>query len=332
MDDLGLRRAYKRVHKNNIGYTLIELLTVLSIILILTTFGIFVYNRTIAYAKGTVCQTNLRALEAAIELYTMETDALPASLGRLKLEHIEKGYARAMGDRGWFKKLSFFLVKLDSSDQVHAQFLTPENLKTYGGSERVFHCPADANGGASYGINGKLVGKLWSEIDRDELLIGDSDHYVFTTPDQLSKRHRNKAFAIIRRGTLVRVGEDRIVAVADNDQDTPTEDNTSDNTQDDTQENTENNFPTDLDGTVKYFDDLVNNNIDTPIADKAEDVRNKLLTAVDELSKSPPDISSAQGNIEGAEGDLQAMIDDGLIDPANGAALMTLFSDISSQL
>jgi prepilin-type N-terminal cleavage/methylation domain-containing protein len=182
MDDLGLRQTYKMVRKNNIGYTLVELLTVLTIILVLVTFGVFVYNRAIAYAKGTVCQTNLRALEAAIELYTMETDALPASLGRLQLEYIEKGYARAMGDRGWLKKLSFFLVKLDSSDEVYAQFLTPENLKTYGGSEGVFHCPADRNGGASYGINGNLIGRQWSKIDKGELIIADSDHYVFTTP------------------------------------------------------------------------------------------------------------------------------------------------------
>ena len=202
MEDLGLRRAYKRFRRNSIGYTLVELLTVLSIILILTTIGIFVYNRTIAYAKDTVCQTNLRALEGAIELYTME-DALPASLGRLKLEHIEKGYARAMEDRGWLKKLSFFLIKLDSSDEAYAQFLTPENLKTYGGSEGIFHCPADHNGGASYGINGYLVGKKWSKIDKDELVIADSDHYVFTTPDQIAGRHRDKAFVITGKGELL---------------------------------------------------------------------------------------------------------------------------------
>jgi hypothetical protein len=133
----------------------------------------------------------------------METDALPASLGRLKLEHIENGYARAMGDRGWFKKLSFFLLKLDSSNEVYAQFLTPEYLKTYGGSEVVFRCPADPNGGASYGINGNLIGREWSKIGRDELVIADSDHYVFTTPDQLAKRHRHKAFALNKGGVLL---------------------------------------------------------------------------------------------------------------------------------
>ncbi|MHC5074784.1 MAG: type II secretion system protein [Planctomycetota bacterium] len=132
MVDLDLRRVFKQVRKNNLGYTLVELLTVLGIILVLATVGVFVYNRAIAYAKSTVCQTNLRALETAIDLYTMETDALPASLGQLQLEHIEKGYAREMEDRGWLKKLSFFLIKMNSSREAYAQFLTPENLKTYG--------------------------------------------------------------------------------------------------------------------------------------------------------------------------------------------------------
>jgi hypothetical protein len=90
--------------------------------------------------------------------------------------------------------------------------------------------------------------------------------------------------------------------------------------------------PTNLKETVKHFDELVNKNLNTSIADKAEDVRNKLLTSISKLSKSPPDIPAAQGNIEGAQGDLQAMIDDGLIDPEKGLALMNLLSALSSQL
>jgi hypothetical protein len=169
---------------------------------------VFVYNRAIAYAKSTVCQTNLRALETAIDLHTLETDALPASLGQLKLEHIEKGYAREMEDKGWLKKLSFFLIKMNSSREAYAQFLTPENLKTYGGSEAVFHDPADHNGGASYGINGNLAGKDLSKIDKDELLIADSDHYVFTSPEQLAGRHRGKAFVITKRGALLELNNE----------------------------------------------------------------------------------------------------------------------------
>ena len=109
----------------------------------------------------------------------------------------------------WLKKLSYFLLKLDSSDHAYAQFLTYENLKTYGVSEKIFHCPADPNGGTSYGINGNLVGKRWSDVGKDELGIADSDHYVFTNPDQLAKRHRNKAFAVKRKGVLAEVRDDR---------------------------------------------------------------------------------------------------------------------------
>ena len=43
MGDLGLRQAYERFRKNKIGYTLVELLTVLTIILVLSSLGIFIY-------------------------------------------------------------------------------------------------------------------------------------------------------------------------------------------------------------------------------------------------------------------------------------------------
>ena len=300
------------------------MIVVLAVVLILSTIVMFLYQKSLAYAKGTVCQTNLKALHKAIILYSQDNDVLPATLGDLNLEHLEKGYAKVMEDRGWLIKASTYLIKLDASDHAYAQFLTYENLKEYGAGKRIFRCPADRNGGTSYGINGNIGGKRWTDINEYVIVVADNDNHVFYTLDELSKRHSHMAFASNKRGTLMTVEEDQIVPVVNNDPEPPAEENT--------EENTENNFPTDLDGSVTYFNDLVNNNIDTPIADKAEDVRNKLLTALDELSKSPPDISAAQGNIDGAEGDLQAMIDDGLIDPENGAALLTLFSDISSQL
>jgi len=208
MDHLSMRQAYKRVRRNKTGYTLVELVVVMTIILVLSTIGILVYQRFIAHAKGTVCKTNLKALEEATEIYTAENDALPASLGRLKLEHLEKGYAKAMEDRRWLIKFYFFIVKLNTPKQVYAQFLTYQNLKTYGASDDIFHCPSDPNGGASYGINGNLVGKRWSDVGKDELVIADCDQFVFTTPDQLAKRHRNKAFAVKIAGVLAEVGDD----------------------------------------------------------------------------------------------------------------------------
>ena len=144
MVDLVFRQAYERMRWNKIGYTLVELLVVMSIILVLSSLGVFVYHRCLVYARETVCETNLNALEKAVDLYSVENDALPASLGRLKREHLEKGYAKAMEDGRWLKKFCFFLIKLDTPKQAYAQFLTYENLKVYGASEKIFHCPSDA--------------------------------------------------------------------------------------------------------------------------------------------------------------------------------------------
>ena len=147
MGNLSWKQAFKPVRETKRGFTLLELLVVLTVILVLSTIAMFLYQRSLAYAKGTVCQTNLRALHEAITLYSTENDALPASLGQLKLEHLEKGFAKAMEGRAWLIKASTFLIKLDTSDHAYAQFLTYENLKEYGATSEIFHCPADENGG-----------------------------------------------------------------------------------------------------------------------------------------------------------------------------------------
>ena len=202
------KQSLKVKKKSQKGFTLIELLVVLSIILVLSSIGIFVYQRAIAHARETVCTTNLKALKGAIDFYFSDNDALPASLGQLKFEHLEKGYAKAMEDDRLIKKLCYLLIKLDASDHAYAQFLTYENLKKYGVTENIFHCPADPNGGTSYGINGNLVGKKWSEIGGNVLIVADCDVPVFTTETQLSKRHRHKALVATKAGEVAEVYED----------------------------------------------------------------------------------------------------------------------------
>ena len=342
MGHLILKRAFKGMRDVKKGFTLLELLVVLTVLLILSSFGMYLYHRSLAYAKDTVCQTNLRALQESIILYTADNDALPGTLGELKLHHLEKGYAKAMEGRRWLIKACTLLIKYDASDHAYAQFLTYENLKKYGATEKIFHCPGDHNGGASYGINGELEGRRWGEVNKHAIVVADCDSYVFHSLDQLSKRHDYKAFAAIKSGELVELEEDKVVAAIEEEEEKEEVDDDQgtqppygrpwrhDDADDDDDDRVS--FPTNLDETVKHFDDLVSNHLDTPIADKAEDVRNKLLTSLSELAKSPPDIPAAQGNIEGAQGDLQAMIDDGLIDPADGLALMNLLSDLSSQL
>jgi type II secretory pathway pseudopilin PulG len=208
MGRFSLRQTSKGTGKTQRGFTLIELLVILVSVLFLASIGLFAYQNAIAHAKDTVCKTNLDALREAIDLYLSENDALPASLGHLKLEHLQKGYAKAMEDGRWLKKLAYFLIKLDASDQAYAQFLTYENLQKYGVTEEIFHCPADRNGGTSYGINGNLTGKAWESIAGDAVVVADCDIHVFTSVDQLSKRHKHKAIVATKDRDIVEFHEE----------------------------------------------------------------------------------------------------------------------------
>ena len=67
---------------------------------------------------------------------------------------------------------------------------------------------------------------------------------------------------------------------------------------------------------------IIQDNPNTPLADKTDDSLAKLLTAIEELEKTPPDNQAAVGNIEGAVGDLEAAVQDGLLVSAIGNDLM----------
>jgi hypothetical protein len=69
----------------------------------------------------------------------------------------------------------------------------------------------------------------------------------------------------------------------------------------------------------------------TPLADKMEDVLAKVQTAKTECEKTPPDNLAAVGNIEGAVGDLEAAINEGL-DPYEAEQLMDQLAGIARQM
>ena len=58
------------------------------------------------------------------------------------------------------------------------------------------------------------------------------------------------------------------------------------------------------------------------MADKIQDALTSAQTALVELNKIPTDNQAVAGNIEGAVGDLQAAVDDGLLDSTEGKNLM----------
>ena len=72
--------------------------------------------------------------------------------------------------------------------------------------------------------------------------------------------------------------------------------------------------------------------MDNPLADKVEDAKAYLETALAELVKTPPDNQAAVANLEGAVGDLEAAVSDGLLDPTQGTDLMDQLAGAARKL
>lgn len=303
------RYCLKSMRKlENKGFTLLEIVIALGSLLIFLSLAMVGYNSVVDKARRKICETNLHVLTTAIEYYGLEYDALPATLGDLRRDHFERAFARVMQENPWSYRLYGAVANLDLSGESHAAFLTYDNLKAMTTREH-FNDPADSNGGISYGINASIRGRKWSEIGLDVVIVADSDNYVFNGLSDLVKRHRrgvtgeHLAMGLTKGKELFVFSENATTGLSSN-----------------------------LSGIITYFDKLLISSLDSSVVDKAEDVSSKLWTAINELSKTTPDTTAAISNIEGARANLQAMINDGLIDPVTGTNLLNQLQTISSQI
>ena len=136
----------------------------LAILLIIASIAVVSYTKYIDNARETVCENNLESLRNALQVYTSETAALPATLGELKLQHLKQGHDLAMEHADWQTKLAHSILEFNITPEAHAFTLNYDDLKEYGASESIFRCPVDHNGGASYAINTAIAGKEWTDI------------------------------------------------------------------------------------------------------------------------------------------------------------------------
>jgi len=74
----------KTPHRDSRGFTLIEMMVVISIIVILLGIAMPIYSRSINQAKEDVFRQNLRTLNRAIFQYTLDKQKAPKSLDDLK--------------------------------------------------------------------------------------------------------------------------------------------------------------------------------------------------------------------------------------------------------
>ena len=78
--------------KHEAGFTLLELMIVMTIILVLTAIAIPAYQASVRAAREAVLKEDLHTLRAAIDSYTADKQKAPQSLDDL----VQEGYLRAI--------------------------------------------------------------------------------------------------------------------------------------------------------------------------------------------------------------------------------------------
>lgn len=180
------------------AFTLIEVMVVIIIAGILASIGIPSYQNFVETQKAKVCQTNLKTLEQALDIYAIDHDTMPASLSEIPNETIDKAFARILQEKGaWRIRLAYFVTDLmNHNNLLYAAPVTPFVKQLVRGNHRVLVCPKDyavlEHGGVSYGINSalaKMKKEDYKKIASTAILLGDCNTPEFSSLSQLSNRH-----------------------------------------------------------------------------------------------------------------------------------------------
>ncbi len=129
-DGSGRRSASRFVRgrrcNNARGFTLLEMMIVISIIIILMAIAIPNYNRTVIQSRESVLRSNLSTLRSVISQYTLDKQKAPQSLDDL----VQAGYLRQIPvdpmtkETNWEVKEEDVLMAVDQQepgiDDVHS--------------------------------------------------------------------------------------------------------------------------------------------------------------------------------------------------------------------
>jgi general secretion pathway protein G len=100
------RRSKLRLYK---GFTLLELMIVISIIMILMAVAVPVYNQSIVQARESVLRSNLATLRSVISQYTLDKQKAPQALDDL----VTAGYLRKVPDDPMTRQPNWEVVQED---------------------------------------------------------------------------------------------------------------------------------------------------------------------------------------------------------------------------
>ncbi|MDD2702862.1 MAG: hypothetical protein PHC33_02480 [Candidatus Omnitrophica bacterium] len=180
--------------KRTASYTIIEIIVVLVVIGILTTMGMPAYRNFVEESKAKVCDTNLKALQTALEIYVLENETFPAGFSQLQGKYIREAFNKIMSRPGaWKIDFAYAVTGWREYGIAHAAFLKDELAK---GNIGLITCPKDAanpsSGGISYGLSSALTEITLSDyknIPDNAVLIADCDDAVFSGVGSMSRRH-----------------------------------------------------------------------------------------------------------------------------------------------
>lgn len=117
-------------HRSNRGFTLIELMVVMSIIVILAGIGLTMYGNSVTRAKEAVLKEDLYRMRDAIDQYYADKNKYPASLEQL----VEEKYLRAIPVDPFTQSASTWQTTL-SEPQPGAAALDPGVYDVKSGSD-----------------------------------------------------------------------------------------------------------------------------------------------------------------------------------------------------
>ncbi|MDD4899709.1 MAG: prepilin-type N-terminal cleavage/methylation domain-containing protein [Candidatus Omnitrophica bacterium] len=177
------------------SFTLVEIMITIVIIGVVATIAMPIYRNVIEDAQAKVCQTNLKVLDAALNIYVMENDAMPGDLSELPPQVVRKAYAQVMQhDDVWKVRLAYSIVGWYKSGIAYAGLL--HDLAR--GDMRTLTCPSDStapsHGGVSYGMNAALINMRnqdFRALSNDLDVIGDCETSTFADPAALTSRHKH---------------------------------------------------------------------------------------------------------------------------------------------
>ena len=122
----GIRKPFDRC-----GFTLIELMIVISIILILIAIAVPMYQQSVIHAKEAVLRQDLKTMRDQIDNFTMDKEKAPQALQDL----VDAGYLRKLprdpftgSDQTWQVENSDTLISLDQTEPGISDVHSGSNL------------------------------------------------------------------------------------------------------------------------------------------------------------------------------------------------------------